>query len=385
MTDAAHSFYRDLTSFTEFTSLAEDAQFKPAPGSWLIAITDVKNSTGAIADGRYRDVNTIGAAAIVAVSNALGGEDYPFVFGGDGATCLVPASAESAVRTALLGLKTMARAQFAMELRIGLIPVNRVLKDGVTVDVGKYELTAGRCVALFRGGGLIRAEELLKSQPDQFEVGEESTADVNLRGLSCRWNSVPSRQGRVVSLLVRSRLANHVALYGAMLGKLSDLVGGHLSDAEPVNLQAMTYKSVGQCVRDERRYHRSVFSVAFAKRVFEILISVLAFKRGLALFDVEHYRKAMATHSDCRKFDDMLRLVLDCTPQQVTAIRSYLESLHEQGLVFYGLHEADTSLMTCFVGTVADGGHIHFIDGGDGGYATAAVQMKAQIKSALGK
>jgi hypothetical protein len=29
-----------------------------------------------------------------------------------------------------------------------------------------------------------------------------------------------------------------------------------------------------------------------------------------------------------------------------------------------------------------DGEHIHFIDGGDGGYAMAAKQMKAQSKAA---
>ena len=92
----------------------------------------------------------------------------------------------------------------------------------------------------------------------------------------------------------------------------------------------------------------------------------------------------MATHSDCRKFDDMLRMVLDCSQQQADTIRHYLEALHEQGLVFYGLHEANASLMTCFVGSVADGGHIHFIDGGDGGYATAAVQLKVQVKAAHG-
>ena len=36
--------------------------------------------------------------------------------------------------------------------------------------------------------------------------------------------------------------------------------------------------------------------------------------------------------------------------------------------------------MTCFLQKLEDGKHIHFIDGGDGGYAIAAKQLKAQIK-----
>jgi len=35
--------------------------------------------------------------------------------------------------------------------------------------------------------------------------------------------------------------------------------------------------------------------------------------------------------------------------------------------------------MTCYFHGPEDGQHIHFIDGGDGGYAMAAKQLKAQL------
>ena len=35
--------------------------------------------------------------------------------------------------------------------------------------------------------------------------------------------------------------------------------------------------------------------------------------------------------------------------------------------------------MTCYVNGLEDGQHIHFIDGGDGGYAVAAKQLKQQL------
>jgi hypothetical protein len=35
--------------------------------------------------------------------------------------------------------------------------------------------------------------------------------------------------------------------------------------------------------------------------------------------------------------------------------------------------------MTCFIRRLEEGGHVHFIDGNDGGYAMAAVELKAQI------
>ena len=38
--------------------------------------------------------------------------------------------------------------------------------------------------------------------------------------------------------------------------------------------------------------------------------------------------------------------------------------------------------MTCFVKSTTQNQHIHFIDGGDGGYAAAAKQLKKQMAAA---
>ena len=39
----------------------------------------------------------------------------------------------------------------------------------------------------------------------------------------------------------------------------------------------------------------------------------------------------------------------------------------------------DVALMTCYVANLKPTQHIHFFDGGDGGYAMAAKQLKGQI------
>ncbi len=49
------------------------------------------------------------------------------------------------------------------------------------------------------------------------------------------------------------------------------------------------------------------------------------------------------------------------------------------GELFYGVHLSDESLMTCYVQSVEAADHIHFIEGGDGGYAGASRQLKHQL------
>ena len=90
----------------------------------------------------------------------------------------------------------------------------------------------------------------------------------------------------------------------------------------------------------------------------------------------------MRTHADYRKFDDVLRMVLDCSEIQTQEIEQYLESKYQEGQLFYGTYKSNNALMTCYVQDIQPGQHIHFIDGGDGGYAMAAKQLKTQLKNA---
>src|SRR6202162_1227400 len=82
-TDA--DYYARLPIFDGFASIMDPARDQALPDAWVLGLTDGVSSTRAIEEGRYKAVNTAGASVIAAVSNALGGRKFPFVFGGDGA------------------------------------------------------------------------------------------------------------------------------------------------------------------------------------------------------------------------------------------------------------------------------------------------------------
>ena len=79
------NWYSTVPSFADFHQLTQDEHFYRVPPTWSLIVTDIVDSTRAIDSGRYKDVNTIGAACVVAAQNAMNRMQFPYVFGGDGA------------------------------------------------------------------------------------------------------------------------------------------------------------------------------------------------------------------------------------------------------------------------------------------------------------
>ena len=61
-------------------------------------------------------------------------------------------------------------------------------------------------------------------------------------------------------------------------------------------------------------------------------------------------------NSDYRRFDDVLRLVLDCTPVQRRAIEEVLAAAHGRGDIVYGIHPSASALITCLLFSLKDFG-----------------------------
>jgi hypothetical protein len=99
-------------------------------------------------------------------------------------------------------------------------------------------------------------------------------------------------------------------------------------------------------------------------------------------FNPKRYQNSSIPRSDFRKFDGLLRMVLDIPAVKIPAILEFLEAEHRQGRIFYGTHRSGSALMTCVVFSLKRDSHVHFIDGNDGGYALAALQFKQQLKFA---
>jgi hypothetical protein len=383
--DDPRQFYRDIAPFDDIRQLVDAQHYRPVPPDWWIALTDVRGSTKAIEQGRYKEVNGIAAASITALLNCAQGIELPFVFGGDGATILLPPDLLDAARQALQATQALSQAQFGLELRAGLVPVVDVLVRGAQVQVAKLRYSDNFQQAIFRGGGLSVAEALLKD-PDQgqrYAVQPNPQAEADFSGFECRWSAIPSRSEETVCLLVVALGApeQHIATYRQAL-TLIERTYGDMQTRNPLVPQKMNVALNPRLYRVETAIRQR--STNLARRLALMAYSLLGYLLWHYKDNIwERYRQVVIGATDREKFDDALRMIISGTAQQRLALRAGLEGLRQQGKLVYGTHVTTHALMTCLV-FERFGRQVHFLDGSGGGYALAAREMKAQLKALRG-
>jgi hypothetical protein len=373
----ADDFYETIPVLDNFADAVRGENFSPLPDDWVVGFADVVGSTKAVVDGRYKAVNMVGAGAIAAVANALDRRPFPFVFGGDGASFAVPSSDAAPAAQALQAMAAFAREEFHFELRVAMAPVGEIRAAGHDVRVARFAAAPSCVYAMFAGGGLTWFDAAAKRGAYALPQAEPG-ARPDLSGLSCRWGVAPAKHGLVLSLIVAPR--GNDARFATLI---NEIVKSSLAAASerPVTLMSLQPGSPGKAIALETRVKKaSGLSQAKARiaaiRGYCIAIFLHSFKLKVGRFDAATYASELVANADFRKFDDGLRMTLDCSPEFADALEARLAAAN--AFVHWGVFRQAAAQVTCFVPSATQRGHVHFVDGAGGGYTMAAKAMKAR-------
>lgn len=376
--DATFQFASSLPTHGEFRSLFSGSSYTAVPDDWLVAVTDVVGSRKAIAAGKYKAVNVAGVAAISAIMNALGHQSIPYVFGGDGSAMVCSPEQESIIREVLARTISWAADETGLQLRAALVPVMELQKRGLEVKVASVKVSDAVSNFAFTGGGIGAAEAMMKAGEwlvERAPIGEHP----DLTGLSCRWMPVRREQSAVVSLIVEPPAGRSMIEETVAEGILSHLRGKD-ERITPIPDEGPDFAWPPKGLDLEARATRGKGSLAGRKVavLIEGLIGWILGKTGISLgsFDPVRYRKYTGLNTDYRKVQDGLRLTVCITKEQLSALKTHLERQRTLGNIRYGISEQDQAVLTCFVPSVTDDNHLHFLDGAGGGYAEAASNLQ---------
>ena len=363
-----------------FAQVVDPSLYIRVPDDWYVCVSDIVDSTGAIDSGRYKAVNVAGAATISAVANALHGDLRLFAFGGDGARLAVPPEHAQVVSDALSRVAMWAALDLHLTLRTGMITVAEVRAANADVRVALWRASEEVRYTMFSGEGMDWAEQQLKAGSIRLPPAKMDE-EPDLTGLSCQWGPIQARQGKIVSLIVKRGSKASDASFGSIVSEVISIIEGKQS-FNPVPVDGPDVRWPSDSIALQSRI-ADAGSTIWRRRVSVVLNAAFAwlvFKLGIRLgrFDPKRYRREMALNTDFRKFDDALMMTLDCSPDTITKLEYLLEVAAAEGVVRFGLHLQDSALMTCIAPSVVASDHMHFVDGADGGYASAARQLKAR-------
>lgn len=379
-------WYERILPFREFSSFSYTDNYSPLPQDWWVVVADIRGSTRAIENGRYRDVNSVSAACIVAMINAVAPLQVPFVFGGDGATLCIPPDCRDAVARAMVASQQLASREFDLQLRIGMVTSLALIEAGAPVQVARYQPHRYFQQAMFTGGGLGLAEQWIKQEDSPWLLDSQTIpAAANFGGFECRWQEVPSPAEETVAIMVEASASDTEGCAEALAQAARCIFSIYGNDSlhHPLRSDSLRLLTSPASLMTETRIR--CHEDGFWKRLCYVVRTfgrVCAGRYLMRLSGSSHwagYRKRLLANTDYRKCDDGLRLVLAGTTDQRVQLEQQLEALEQQRLLVFGIHASRAALLTCLVFDYSQH-HVHFLDAADGGYAMASKDLKRRRK-----
>jgi hypothetical protein len=231
---------------------------------------------------------------------------------------------------------------------------------------------------MFSGGGLAWADGAVKRGDFAVTPAPPGTWP-DLSGLSCRFQEFHAAQGMILSLIVLPLAGGDPAAFRALTEEIVALVEASPDAGRPVPAQGPAMGWPPQGVDLETRAAPGDRRLRRAALLAKTFLFFLIMKSGIRIggFVPATYMRQVVENSDYRKYDDGLRMILDCTPELADALERRLAAA--AGAARYGLFRQDAAMMTCFTPSPTRSDHVHFVDGARGGYAAAATAMKAAL------
>jgi hypothetical protein len=359
--------------------LTENHLFYPIPSNWHVIVTDVKNSTEAVANNLHETINLVATGSIVAVLNIAYKQNIsvPYFFGGDGATFIIPSSILNEVLIALTIHQQNTYNNYNITFRVGQVPVDDIYSKGYLLNISKLSLSNHYSIPVILGEGLSFAEKLIKGEDYLLNIPFFEKKNLDLSGMQCRWDKIkpPENNNEVVSLLVIAREETKQAeVFSIVIGKL-DHIYGHTEKRNPISVSKLKLKVTLKKIGEEMKVKLGAY------RPIQIFKSWFTTMLGSLYFRTKHGKKyliQLVDFSDTLVIDGKINTVISGTTQQRELLENDLNQMEFNKQIYYGIFVSKESIMSCYVRSMEDN-HVHFVDGANGGYTKAAGILKTKL------
>ncbi|MDX1544796.1 MAG: DUF3095 family protein [Christiangramia sp.] len=382
MSTTNRDFYSDLLvhKLSVRKLVAKKSLFNEVPPNWHILVSDIRDSTSAIQEGHHHEVNLVATGSVIAVLNQAfkSGIRIPFFFGGDGSILIIPEDLLDKSMTVLSKHKINSFNNFGLNLRIGNVPVSEVYDQDLELKIARTQITNLLNIPLVLGKGLQYAEKKIKGNEDKQEYNLDSV-ELDLTGMECKWDKIepPRNDHEVISLIIDGCESEDPNLVYSKVLKKIDKIYGNPVQRKPITASKLKIKASLRQIRAEMRAKLGKSDPAYLiKNWLMGRFGKIYLKKTIA---GRNYVQKLVELTDNLTIDGRINTVMAGTSSQRKALLEYLDKLEKTSKIRYGYHVSHQSILSCYVWDVQTDDHIHFVDGGNGGYTRAARNLKAKL------
>lgn len=383
------NFYETLPVIEEQSLLTDPRRHTEIPDSWCLLLVDIQGLDDLLSAGRYRDAHTLTAGAVVAASNAVPGQRFPYYLCAGGARIFVPKEYLWEVSRSLLGLKQLSARRFDIAISVGYISMKDIRDGGHNVWVARARASSQVVQACFFGTGIKHAEHLLAIRHSLVTVPSDAgqRLEVDLTGLECRWRPLRPRKEEAVCLVVQpcAQGSEDAARVLASVRATISKIYGESVDRHPIRREALTLSLDRRALTREALLRATGDGrIHFERRLLALrllaLLGTFFMRFGVKAGGVRWatYKDMVIENADVVRVVHGMRLVLSGSSAQRARLSSALTEMYERGELCFGMHASTTLTMSCMVFCYADE-HYHALDGADGGFYRAERQLLEQV------
>jgi hypothetical protein len=251
------------------------------------------------------------------------------VFGGDGASFAVSAADAPRSAAALAAMAVFAREELQMGLRVAMVPAAAIRAAGRDVRVGRFAASQHCTYAMFAGGGLSWVEAEAKRGAFALPPAPPGTRP-DLSDLSCRFTISPAAHGVILSVLVVPR--GDDPRFPGLVKEIVEMAAAAEGGGRPITLSTLGTPWPAEGIELETL---AAAATKGGSRLVRRLGIIAQFCLGIAFraakfktkdFDAAVYASDVAANADFRKFDDGLRMTLDCSSEFADALEARLNA-----------------------------------------------------------
>lgn len=383
MKDIHTNFYSDLplhkTSISKL--IGDKSRFSKLPEDWHILVADIRNSTQAIQNGKHQSVNLVATGCVISILNLADTFNVvvPFFFGGDGASFLIPEKIRKQALSVLEKHNKNTQKNFDFSLAIGSFSIKELYKNNIELQIARVKINETLIIPVILGNGLHYAESRIKTEDFTPEFTTNDTP-LNMAGMECKWDRIkpPNKDQEVISLIIAGCADTDFSkVYSRIMARI-DIIYGSIGNRKPISVRRLKIKAGLQRIKDEMKIKLGKWS--FTDFIKSLMVANFG-EFYLRNTDAgKSYLQKLVELSDNLSLDGRINTVITGTSDQRKKLIAYLDKLEVRELIKYGYHVSEESIMSCYVKDMNTDQHIHFIDGGNGGYTKAANQLKLKFQ-----